>query len=1160
MDNAPDLQEAIKRFNQSCAAFGRALAAARSGDLKQYETEGREAYIAVVGSLEWAVKYCLEQFYAEQKTEKELQEEPPESFEKLLRKLARRIQPRFNRERVRDLHEARKLRNQLTHSAALAPYEKLRKVFQVIRRFLIDHLPVVEEQLSSPPLEPHAGQQPPSPNVARAPALQPSHRQEGGSAWLDRTFQEGFQRLRQGRAQIYDATISSLEAEARESLTRHALALLEANRRPSDSLELLSERTEEEIKELLLRSRDAGLSVADLERLHRLVPLLSRYPSLCVEAGWLSQDEKQRLRFKEASLPALLMGRHLASAGAQADRLSKQIGRDRSWAEAAWMAISAGDDLACWAQHLLAERDPLLFLERAVVTCAAFGATPAGTAASEEMATAYHLCVSALVAFAPQWVENRYDSDETPLWLKQLNAPRVHDPDSPWFLPLPLWRRCVLDLADASWAMGASLAGFTQETWQSTPAPLSEMVTALGLPPRLAPEEVRALTALCAPSPAVRRGMLDEVFFRQVFSANSRMRALVEEPFLETWIRKHGIRALMERHSPEGLRALAIPMASHPAGYLLNRAGLFADWHEAWKHYVAIQPEEAVQGWAQACMRLSHLGDSTPELCQLVLEESLERLEALGLKPQALQALRQVILAAPLHTDDVGEQRATQVAILRLLGLTELEWRDLIGTWTAVPALAWRTLLEAEAPPAAIAQWCVQKLRLKERVPQAFRHGPVGVLSHGLQSLSTQDWQLAFSQADECLKWLLEEGDSNALSVLAEACLARAPIPDRFDPTMDKVANVSIPLSMVLWPRVLSRPAGREAFYALVERDAHLGETFYNGEFPYPHLGVPDLWFQLVLALWEPRRGELRQLAPASRPPESEAEARRLLACFEYFCSSMWISEHHWPRVKELFEGYGWPPPSVFPWRVRVEGNPWERPQPSPLLQALVLACAAAHGVDVAAPLATVLHRQEVLPATQLGDTYPLLGYALLRLSQRLPERAHEVLEQALVPEVLGAMFGDSTIAFWVALLRKHGSVKVLTLVDSLAPPDSGLGLVNALLECDPQALRERELRPEFLRPLLIRAGAGAYVPSGSFWQEAWKVARAPMEIPELPQLDAGPWLEELLEKSRSWEPGDRQQLLRHLAGFSVHEQVRRRCLTSLISPTAGSQAGVKPV
>ncbi|RKH41758.1 hypothetical protein D7Y23_32450 [Corallococcus sp. AB050B] len=240
MENAPDLQEAIKRFNQSCAAFGRAMAAARRADLKQYETEGREAYIAVVGSLEWAVKYCLEQFYAEQKTEKELEEEEPESFEKLLRKLAKHALPRFNRDRVRDLHEARKLRNQLTHSAALAPYEKLQKAFQVIRRFLIDHLPVVEEHLSSPPLEPHAGQQSATTNLTWAIVLHPPHRQEGGSAWLDRTFEQGFQQLRQGRAQFYDATIASLEAEARESLTRHALALLEADRRPSDPLNLLS--------------------------------------------------------------------------------------------------------------------------------------------------------------------------------------------------------------------------------------------------------------------------------------------------------------------------------------------------------------------------------------------------------------------------------------------------------------------------------------------------------------------------------------------------------------------------------------------------------------------------------------------------------------------------------------------------------------------------------------------------------------------------------------------------------------------------------------------------------------------------------------------------------------------------------------------------------
>ncbi|RKH37943.1 hypothetical protein D7Y23_38770 [Corallococcus sp. AB050B] len=647
----------------------------------------------------------------------------------------------------------------------------------------------------------------------------------------------------------------------------------------------------------------------------------------------------------------------------------------------------------------------------------------------------------------------------------------------------------------------------------------------------------------------MRSGMLDEAFFQQVFSLNSRVGSLVEEPFLEVWIRKHGIRALLERHSPQSLRALAIPLEGHPAGYLLNRAGLFANWHEAWTSFLTFQPEEALQGWTQAVLRLSLLNDPTLELRHLVLEESLKRLEALGLKPQAMQALRQLMQASPMRTDADGEQRITQVSILRLLGLTAPEWNALVETWADGPALAWKTLVDAGAPQAALAHWCIRKLRLKMQVPEAFRHGPVGVLSYGAQPLSSEHWQLAFSQADECLQWLLAEGDSTALAVLAEACLAPGSRRDHFNPIMDKVANVSIPLSMVLWPRVLSRAAGREAFYTLVERNSYLGETFFTGEFPYPHLGVTDLWSQLVDALWEPRRDELQHLAPASHSLTSEVEAGRLLACFESFCSGIWISEQQWPSVKEIFEGNGWPSPSVFPCRLPISEDPWELSLPSPFVQALVLACAATHGVDVATPLATVFQRRKVPPSGDLVATYPWLGYALLRLSQRLPEQAHEVLEQALVPEVLTKMFGDFTVAFWVALLGKHGSMKVLSLVDSLAPQECGLGLVNALLECDPLALRARELRPEFLRPLLIRAGEMAYMPSSNFWQEAWKAARSPVEIPELSQLDAGLWLEELFEKSQGWVPNARQQLLRHLAWFSVHEEVRRRCLACLMSP-----------
>ncbi|MFL5357603.1 hypothetical protein [Archangium sp.] len=1115
MENVPDIEEAITRFNQGCATFERALAAVRAQNFQGYEAESRTAWVEVVGALEWAVKYCLERFCAERMTPEALTKVDQDTFEKLLRRIAQHARPRFDRARARDLHTCRKWRNRITHEAALAPHRELQNAFRAIRQFLTGHLPVLEEQLSSLAMEPRDVESSTS-EAERSSEFQPAHRQEG-EAWITRVLQEGIEKLRHGRAQRYDATIASLEAEALEFLTRHALALLDAGRGTSGPLEHRSEGMEEEVREILLRSLDTGVSQADTERLRRLVPLLNRYPALCIEAGWLRKTDEGP-SFADAHLPAMLVGRHLAHHAVEADRLSERVGRDHSWAEAAWMAISAGDDLASWANHVLTEQDPLRLIERVVVTCAAFGATPPRTAASEEMARAYALCVSALATFAPRHTNDIGESE----------------PDSPWFLPRERWLRCVLDLAQASWILDAGLAlRFERDMHPRAPSPLAALLSALEFPSRLSPEEASVIAALCAPLPAARRGLLDATFFTAVFSPRSRVGALVAEPFLENWMRNHGIPALRRGGSTASVRMLALPEGGHPAGYLLNRTGLLQEWFQAWIQLTSVELEASCRAWVEAVLRLAGLDDATEALRDLLLVECLKRLEVLGMKPRALHALREAYLPVWPRTegDEKGEPFRTNVAILRLLGLTASEWTERIEAWMDKPALGWRTLIAAGAPHAPIARWCVRKFREREQAPEPYRHEPVGVFAVNAQALSTGPWQLAFQQAPEALKWLLAEGDASALSVLADACLDSSSEQPRFDPPMSKLLGITQPLSMKLWGLVFSRPAGREALYARVERNARLGDIHFF-EDPLIPDGELQVWLRLVFELWRPHLegGSLSDLV--SLPVNHGTEAQRLLACFE----RRMLSE---PSA----EGDG----------LR---DPWARAWPGLPAKAFVIACAAAQGVDVAAPLQLLFEQAPRASHHHTTMAARWLGYALLRLSEHHPLRANALLDRALCPELLGLMGKDDTAAFWMVLARRHGSGRVLAAVDQLGLRDTGLGLVDALLRLDLQALRERELRPELLRPLLIRASERAYVPSARFWEGAWQVERSAEEIPELPLLAVGTWLKEMLDKTTGWAPLTRRTLLQHLARLSIDEEVRRRCLTGLLNDAS---AGMQP-
>lgn len=248
------------------------------------------------------------------------------------------------------------------------------------------------------------------------------------------------------------------------------------------------------------------------------------------------------------------------------------------------------------------------------------------------------------------------------------------------------------------------------------------------------------------------------------------------------------------------------------------------------------------------------------------------------------------------------------------------------------------------------------------------------------------------------------------------------------------------------------------------------------------------------------------------------------------------------------FEEQGWPAPAGFPCWVPIDADPWALPWPRLRIKALYLAHAAEQGVDVTEPLRRVGEMLLTAAEDEASEVAPFWGHALLRLGEHHAGQAKVLLAQTLSPDWLQRMCGDRTAAFWAILIRTHGSARVFQALADVGRSDFGLGLVDALLRLDLRALREREQLLQLMRPVLVRASERSYIPSEQFWAEAWAVPREVEALPELPQLPPGPWLEKLLEGSQRWAPQARQHLVGHLARFSLHDDVRRRCLGALMA------------
>jgi hypothetical protein len=213
----------------------------------------------------------------------------------------------------------------------------------------------------------------------------------------------------------------------------------------------------------------------------------------------------------------------------------------------------------------------------------------------------------------------------------------------------------------------------------------------------------------------------------------------------------------------------------------------------------------------------------------------------------------------------------------------------------------------------------------------------------------------------------------------------------------------------------------------------------------------------------------------------------------------------------------------------------------------LLLMCGALRALDVTDRLHTLLRSIVDDAQPNEANLLKIIGQALAHVCGRPADPPDALLALAATPEVAARLNSDSTKAFWVALLRRLGVERVMTLADAMAVSDLGLGFFDAMAEAAPSALERCQERPDLLRPVLLRSTEGRFAPSPSFHQRAWERSRTPEEIHDLDGIPAGDWLTGLIQQSRRWAVSEREAFLRRLAQRSRDADVRRKCLEALL-------------
>lgn len=1106
MAGIQDRNVIIDRYNHACSAYQSATAALKRGSAEEYEAGLIGAAQAVWSVLEWAVRFHLEHDCIQQLSTADRESLRRTQFDVWVNLLGK-LNPPVDQMTRRQLLQHRVLRNRSTHDGMQPGKRPVLSALASARRFLVQRMFVPAEQLlvaaDETPPEPQPTPAPAEP--FSAPPQEPTlgeHRKLGLQLWLEQAVAKGVTEARVRRGGRYDATLDSLALEAKALLTRDAIALCLAAHGPDGLLVAPEAAAEEEVQRLLFVGPAVQLDAQSVMRLRHLVPLLQRRTSLCVDTGWLKQED-QSVTFASPMLPVMLVGAAIAAQVEQSPALRARVGERLDWAEAGWAAASAGDDINHWSFLLLQTPASPALMSRVIATATAFGAAPSHIVVTDSLVSAFRLCVLTLVWCSPV----RTDAFD-----------KQQEQECPWYVPVGAWRRALLDLAHlASVLQQESRLLLDLSDIHQIPEPLDIVVKSLGLSLRLKEEQVAAVLALCAPYQAARAGRLDEHLFGTVFSPETRLLSIPD--FMSFWIKTYASPALWSWDQRQAARLMTVPGQTRPAGFLLNRLELHDEWTKAWQAFVLnASHEEATSAWVES---LGFVSSRDDEKTLEIVRAGFQMLASMGLEVDVRQRLRRSLKPISIDPKQLGNSYV-QVEILRRALPEHGNFAQVLDEWTEKPALAWRTLLAAGAPDDAIARWCIAKLAAFQDVPPAYRDGPVGVIgSPGLQPLSTGPWQLAFSQAREALDYLLDHGSAAAILVLADACTPRDKADPKVDPIMGKMsgANLGIPLSQVIWGRVIERVEGREALYLLVESGKRpSGLNFFKGK---PFQGFEyDVWTKAAAAAGQ-------MLAPPA-PTASSGNAR---------------SSHMFPAPTEQQRAEATRLLSAF--ERRVQDDSWLAWGNGTPVRAAMAALTSVSGADVSVPVSALI-AELTKDAESRGNACQLVGIALRQLASHHSERAKPLLEGALQPALLTAMRRDDTAEFWFALLSYHGCQRVLAELDRLDFKDLGLGFFDALQSVDEQTLLNWHLRPAMMRPALLRAAQQQFVPAEAFWDEAWATERSPDEVPELVLFVDGQWLTRLLEKSSAWSDSARIKLLRQMAMYSAADKVRERCLTAI--------------